>query len=161
MFIFILLELIAVSWLDLKYRKIKNIWSILNIALAFICFLLFSDLYILGLKSFQYTFVFFLVGFFLFKLRIMGGGDSKFLSTFFLLVPFNLQDKVFFNLLIVTIVIGLVMLIYNTVKNWTKILASIKASDVQGVKSCFGTKFPYAPVILFTWVTIGFSIYWE
>ncbi|MEE2670558.1 MAG: prepilin peptidase [Bdellovibrionota bacterium] len=157
-YIFILLELLAVSYLDIKFRKIKNFWSILNIILALSLFFIFPDLYVLQVDSFYFTFVFFIVGFFLFLLRIMGGGDSKFLATFFLIIPSIAQDEVFIHLLTATVIVGSGFFLSNIIKNFEKIVTSLKASDLQGVKSCFGKKFAYAPVILLAWITFGASI---
>ena len=154
-----LIELCTVSFLDLKFRKIKNSWSLLNIALATACFFLYPEVYIFSWDSFQFSCVILLVGFGLFLLKIMGGGDSKFLSTFFLLIPVAAQDLVFSYLLAVTVVIGLGMLIFNTIRNYKKLILSLKTSDIVGVKNCFGTKFPYAPVILLAWILTGYKIF--
>ncbi len=159
LFLFVLLELIAVAYLDVKYRVIKNLWSILNLVCATVLFMLFPDYYPLKFEMFQFSLAFFFVGFLLFLLKIMGGGDSKFLATFFLIIPFKLQESVFLYLLIITVIIGLLTLLKNIITQWNKLSESIKNRDVQGVKSCFGTKFPYAPVILITWVFLGLDLY--
>lgn len=88
----------------------------------------------------------------------MGGGDSKFLTTFFLIVPLSLQDKVFYNLLLSTIGIGFFFLIQNTINNHEVLIKSIKERNVDGIKSCFGTKFAYAPVILIAWMWLGWDL---
>lgn len=158
-YLFITIELMFVAYLDFKYKKIKNIWSLINIIVAIGLFIALPEQYPLDIKSFQYTIVFILVGFMLFMLKIMGGGDSKFLATFFLLIPLKMHDLIFYHLLIVTVIIGLGVLLKNTVSNFSQIWKSFKLRDIEGVKKCFGSKFAYAPVILFTWISIGVKIF--
>lgn len=155
-YFFILIELILVSYLDIKFRKIKNYWSILNILLGVVFFVLFPQFYELKLEAFGFSLVFFIVGFFLFTLKIMGGGDSKFLATFFLVIPTKAHDEVFIHLLSATVVIGTLFFLANIIRNFDGIMQSFRKSDIKGVKSYFGKKFAYAPVILFSWVSFGF-----
>ena len=84
--IFISIEIILVSLIDLKERKISNWWSILNIGVFFVLLYLFPSLYHFSWKTFIFPSVFFVAGFILFLMRIMGGGDSKYLSSIFLIV---------------------------------------------------------------------------
>lgn len=154
-YLFILIEVIFVTYLDIKYRKIKNIWSLLNMIVALSLFSLFPEMYLLTVASFQYSLVFIIVGFLLFQLKIMGGGDSKYLASFFLIIPSAIQDQVFFYLLISTIIIGALFFIKNIVTHWSTIVDSFRTHNLAGVKSCFGTKFAYAPVILIAWLFTG------
>lgn len=157
-FLFLLIELIFVTIGDIKYRKIRNIWSILNLVMAVIFFITLPGEYPFRFEAFQFTIVFFAVGFLLFILKIMGGGDSKFLATFFLLIPLRLQEAYFYYLLIGTIIVGIIFFIRNIVKNRELLMKSFKESDIQGVKNCFGTKFAYAPVILMAWIFLGYEV---
>ncbi len=159
LYLFVLIELSIVAYLDVKFKKIKNYWSLLNIICAVIMFTFFSQHYPFSFEMFHFTLVFIFVGFALFMLKIMGGGDSKFLATFFLLIPLSLQENVFLYLLFATIFIGSITLIKNIIGNWSKLSESIQQKDMEGVKSCFGSKFPYAPVILITWVCLGWELY--
>jgi prepilin peptidase CpaA len=109
-------------------------------------------------EAFIFSFVFLAVGFVLFLLKIMGGGDTKFLFSLFLLIPIKLQGTVFYYLLISTIIIGGFLLIQNTLKNFKPLWRAILDGNTRAVKSFFGTKFSYAPVILVTWLWIGFSL---
>ena len=154
-FLFLFIELVVVAYKDIKYRKIKNYWSILNIACASVVYFLFPDIYPLQLEAFQFSIVFIFVGFMLYMFNVMGGGDSKFLASFFLLVPYTLQVTFFYFLLLSTIVIGVFFLIKNTIHNREELFKSIKNNNLQGVKNCFGTKFAYAPVILLSWIYLG------
>lgn len=158
-YIFIFIELVFVAIIDVKHKKIANLWSLLNVGVATILFIFFSEHYPVSFGAFQYTIVFLLAGFLLFRLKIMGGGDSKFLASFFLIVPFDKQDQVFFQLLIATIIIGVIVFGMNTFANRKKLIESLREKDIEGVKSCFGTKFAYAPVILVTWILFGISMF--
>jgi prepilin peptidase CpaA len=92
-------------------------------------------------------------------MKIMGGGDSKFLASFFLITPLALQDQVFYFLLISTVIVGVIFLVKNIIQNRVKLMEFIRDKNIIGVKSCFGTKFAYAPVILITWILIGVSLF--
>jgi prepilin peptidase CpaA len=158
LYIFILIELIFVSVGDIKYRKIPNLWIILNLFASATLFISFPEIYEFRNEAFQFTVVFIIVGFALFLLKVMGGGDSKFLASFFLMIPFSFQDKVFSYLLVSTVMIGCAFFIHNIFKNHEEIYTSVRDKNLQGVKKCFGTKFPFAPVILVTWVLIGWDL---
>ena len=158
-YFFLLIELIFVAYLDIKYKKIKNHWSLLNLVVGVILFIYYSDIYPFSIDSFQLPIVFIFVGFVLFMLKIMGGGDSKLLATFFLLVPLNQQEIVFYYLLINTVIIGSTVFLKNVVVNFNTIIKGFRENDLQSIKSCFGRKFPYAPVILFTWIWYGIQNY--
>lgn len=158
-YLFLFVELALVSYLDIKYRKIKNIWSLLNIIVAIILFGLYPQSYPLSVEMFQFAMVFIVVGFGLFMLKIMGGGDSKFLATFFLLVPLDYQEIVFYYLLIFTIIIGVIKFFHSVITNYSKLVEGFQTKNMVMIKSCFGTKFAYAPVIFLTWVWMGWILY--
>lgn len=158
-YLFLLIQLIFVTITDLKYRKIRNFWVLLNIAVSLLLYFLFPKLYPFIIDSFQFSIVFIFVGFVLFLLKVMGGGDSKYLASFFLIVPEGVQEPLFYYLLIATIIIGVFFLLKNTIHYRDELIESIKKSDLQGVKNCFGTKFAYAPVILISWVYLGYDLF--
>jgi len=157
-YMLILFQLIIVTIGDIKHRKISNLWLIVNSLFATLLFVVFPEYYLFELASFQYTVVWIIAGFFLFLLKIMGGGDSKYLAFFFLLVPLGLQDDFFYLLLVSTIVVGVMFLLRNIIYHWTILTKAIKEKDIIGVKSCFGSKFAYAPVILIAWIFIGIKL---
>jgi prepilin peptidase CpaA len=158
LYLFILIELILVSIGDIKTRKIPNLWVILNLIISLILFVLFPQIYEFRYEAFQFPIVFIIVGFVLFRLRIMGGGDSKYLASFFLLIPYKSQDEVFLYLLISTVVIGSLFFFANLFRNIDGIIQSFKESNLYGVKKYFGTKFAFAPVILVTWILVGWEL---
>jgi prepilin peptidase CpaA len=157
-YLFILIELLFVSWGDVKTNKIPNIWSILNLVAFVILLFIVPDFYKFKLETFVFSTVFLIIGFILFLLKIMGGGDSKFLFTFFLLVPLAIQEMTFNYLLLSTVTIGTFVFITNIVKNFDKLKEYLRIKDYIGMKSCFGTKFSYAPVILIAWLLVGWNI---
>lgn len=153
-----LIELFFVSYFDLKNKKIANFWVIVNLGLAIICYLLFKETYTFSFRIIIYPSLFIFVGFFLFALKIMGAGDSKFLFSLFFLIPLDLQDDYFFSLLYLTIFVGGLFFSFNTVKNFDKIFEGYKRKNVDYIKNVYGKKFPYAPVITLAWVWFGVLI---
>ncbi|MFP5491302.1 MAG: prepilin peptidase [Bacteriovoracia bacterium] len=157
-YLLLVIELALVSWGDIRTQKIPNFWSLLNIVF-FIFFLFFlPEIYPFAWATFLYSAVFLAVGFVLFLLKIMGGGDSKFLFSFFLLIPVSLQSRALILLLLSTVLIGGFLLLTNIGKNHEKIVAAIKTGYIRGIKECFGTKFSFAPVILLAWLWLGWEI---
>ena len=156
-YIFLLIQLIAVSYIDLVQRRISNYWILLNI-IFFIGFLfLMGDYYQLKFETFFYSLVFFFVGFLLFQLKIMGGGDSKYLFSFYLLIPVSLHESAFSALVYSTIIVGLSVFFLNIFKNRAKIKKAIVEKNLKSIKFIFGSKFPFSPVVLFSWIWFG----WE
>lgn len=157
-YIGILLELIFVSWKDVKTKKISNWWAISNILIFVILTFVLPEYYIWAWQTFLYSAVFLVIGFILFLLNIMGAGDTKYLFSFFLLVPMGLQEQSFFFLLVSTVVTGLIFFFMNAITNFKKIIGYFKVGDFEGVKNCFGSKFAFAPVILLAWLCIGWYL---
>ena len=73
-------------------------------------------------------------------MNIMGGGDSKYLSSFYLLVPLGFQEMVFQYLLYTTVIVGSSLLLFNILKNFDRITLLFKIGDVSGIKKIFGKK---------------------
>ncbi len=156
-YIFLLIELVAVSYLDILHRKISNLWPILNLIVFFIIVFIVPDVYKFELKQFFYSLAFLIVGFTLFLLKIMGPGDTKYLFSFFILIPVSQHEIAFLALLYLTILMGLSLMIYNSYKNRNKIREAFKTSNVAMIKDIYGSKFPYAPVILLSWIWFGWT----
>lgn len=157
-YFFLLIELLAVTYLDILYKKIANIWSILNIVTFFFFTVIFSDSYKINFNTFYFSFVFFIVGIFLFAIRIMGAGDSKYLVSFYLLVPVGLHEEAMISLLYSTCLVGGAFFVYNIMKNRFQIAESLRKKDLKMLKKQFGKKFAFAPVILISWVWLGWKI---
>ncbi|MFZ8999719.1 MAG: hypothetical protein ACO20H_00315 [Bacteriovoracaceae bacterium] len=154
-YLFLLIELVAVSYLDILHRKISNLWPLLNIIIFIIVLTIVPDVYNFELKQFFYSIAFLIVGFTLFILKIMGPGDTKFLFSFFILIPVSQHETAFLGLLYLTILMGSSLFLYNSYKNIEKIKEAFKRSDTKIIKEIYGSKFPYAPVILLSWIWFG------
>ncbi len=156
-YLFLFLELVFVGWIDLKYKRISNWWSIINLILFVLLMIFFPQVYAFKFATFFFSLAFLFVGFILFLLKIMGAGDVKYLFTFYLLVPSGYHENTFLALLYVTISVGVVLLSYNTLKNLNRLWYALIFRDVQMIKFVFGKKFSFAPIILASWIWFG----WE
>lgn len=158
-YIFLLIELIAVAYVDILHRKISNYWIIVNI-LTFVTLLVISpQVYQLIIPTFFYSSVFLIMGFILFLLNVMGGGDSKFLFSLYLLIPVSLQESAFLNLIYSTLFIGGILFLTNIARNWKQIIFAIKYKDMGTLKIVIGRKFAFSPVILVAWIVFGWENY--
>jgi len=154
-YLFLLVELIAVSYLDILYKKISNYWPIMNIAF-FLAFLIFmSDTYKVNFETFFYSIAFLGVGFFLYMIRVMGAGDSKFLFSFYIMVPSSFHESAFICLIYSVFLIGGGFFVKNIFVNRQKIYNDVMTKNVVGIKMVFGKKFAFAPVILVSWIWFG------
>ena len=86
---YLLFELAAVTFGDVKYRKISNAWALFNIVAFIALTFIYPAQYFYSLSTFSYPLATIILGFLFFWLKIMGGGDSKFLATFF----YSFQEK--------------------------------------------------------------------
>ncbi|MBP9673839.1 MAG: prepilin peptidase [Bacteriovoracaceae bacterium] len=157
LYFFIFIELLIVGYGDVKTRKVPNFWVLFNILLFCFFLFFFPQYFVLTWDTFSYASLFLVLGFILFLLKIMGGGDSKFLFSFFLIVPLSLHDQVFAHLLLSTLLIGTAVLIYNIIENFQTIVQGVIAGDIVKLKKCFGSKFAFIPVIFMAWLWLG----WE
>lgn len=157
-YIFVLLELIPVSYIDFKTKKISNIWPILNILVYIFHLFYFKSQFPLVFEHFLFPMGFIVLGFLFYMLGIMGPGDSKYLFSLFLLIPLNYQNNFFITLLYATIIMGSILLLLHAFRNFDKIKKVILLGDYGQLKSIFGSKFTYAPLILFSWVVFGWKI---
>ena len=156
-YLFISIQLLVVAYIDFKSSKISNIWLVINILFFIVLTFVYPAMYMWDLKILLFPVSFLIVGFGLFILNIMGGGDSKYLSSLYLLVPFDFQDTVFLYLLYTTVIVGSSLLLFNALKNFDRIFVMVKLGDVAGIKKIFGKKFTYAPVIFIAWMWFGWQ----
>ncbi len=157
-YIFVLVQLVPVSYLDIKTKKIANFWPVLNILAYLFNLYLFPDQYPLIFTHFLYSIGFLVIGFMLFLMKIMGPGDAKYLASIFLLIVDNLQATFFFQIIYLTILAGSILLIFHAILNFDKIKKAIMISNFGEIKGIFGTKFTYAPIILISWMGFGWKI---
>ncbi len=158
-FIFISIQLLVVAYIDFKTTKISNIWILINFLFFILLSALFPQIYIWSFSALWISLAFLFVGFGLFVMNIMGGGDSKYLASFYLLIPLPFQETVFLYLLYTTVIVGSSLLLFNALKNFDKIVLMLRIGDVRGIRKIFGKKFTYAPVIFIAWMWFGWQNY--
>ena len=151
----ILVELVIVSWIDIKIKKISNFWILVNLILSITFHFLFPDVYHFEWASLIFPLGWIVVGFVLFMLGIMGAGDSKFLASLFLMIPLKQHDGMFEKVLYSTVVVGFVMLSFKIGKDFKKIKAYALSTHWQGFKESIRSNFSFAPVVLLAWIMLG------
>jgi prepilin peptidase CpaA len=159
-YLFLLLQLFIVSWVDIRTRKISNFWSILNAAiLAPVLYIFVQDLYPWDWTVLIFPAGWILIGFFLFLLGIMGAGDSKYLASVFAVVPPDLQMVMFSQLVNATLLIGGFLILLKIAKDFQKIKAYALNTYWLGLKEIFHSRFSYAPVIFIAWIFVGLKLW--
>lgn len=151
----ILIELLIVSWIDIKIKKISNIWFLINLVLAVAFHFIYPESNQIEWSSLIFPIGWIVVGFILFVLKIMGAGDSKFLASLFLMIPVKEHAALFEKVLYSTLVVGLVMLIFKFAKDFNKIKAYALTTHWQGLKESIRSNFSFAPVVLLAWILLG------
>ncbi len=158
-YLFISIQLLFVAYIDFKTKKISNVWMLINFIFFVVLTFVFPQSYDWSIQVFIFPMAFLFVGFSLFMLNIMGGGDSKYLSSLYLLVPLEHQESTFVYLLYATILVGSTLLLFNILKNLDIIILHFRMRDIAGIKRIFGKKFTYAPVIFIAWMWFGWQNY--
>lgn len=153
----IALELIVVSFIDLKTKKISNYWVLVNLIIAL-------AVYISGLEAFSahvliYPIGTIVVGFALFLGQIMGAGDSKYLASLFLTLPYSLHQTYLENVLLSTILVGAILLVSKLISRFHRIKGYALSFHIKGVLQEIRSHFSYAPVLLLAWLLLGRSIW--
>ena len=151
----ILIQLLAVAWIDLKTHKISNRWAMLNVLLSVVFHIFFRSYYPLDWEVLLFPVGFIVIGFFLFLFNIMGAGDSKYLASLFLIVPVELHLGFFERLLLSTMLVGAFLLTAKVIKNFTQLRAYFIGHYWSGIKGIIKSRFSYAPVILIAWIILG------
>ena len=141
LFFLILLELVVVSYQDIKKKVISHFYPIINLMISILLYL-FHDQYMIAQFSFLlYPLGFFILGFFLFQANIMGGGDSKLITSLFLLLPEKHHQVFLENLLVLTLLVSSIILLQRFLKGMKK------------------SRYSYAPVVLLAWIFTGKAIW--
>lgn len=155
-FTIILIELLFVAWIDIKTKKISNYWILVNLTGFIALVFLQPEIFEFSVRALFMPLVFVLVGYMLFTLNIMGAGDSKYLFSIFLLVPYPMHDLALYTLIYSTVVVGLISSVINLFSNKEKLKKASETKDMALLKSILGKKFTYAPVILLSWLWFGY-----
>ena len=155
---FILIELAIISLIDIKIKKISNMWSLGHLVVALLLYI-FSESYFWSWPVLIYPLLWFLLGFALFLLRIMGAGDSKLLASLYLLIPLSLHHLMLEKLVISTLVVGFMNLTLKFAKDFRAIKAYALSGHWQGLLEKLKSRFSFAPVILIAWVLMGVQLW--
>jgi prepilin peptidase CpaA len=118
-----------------------------------------STLYPLSWEVFIFPVGFIVVGFFLYLMKVMGAGDSKFLASLFLIIPLEFHLMFFEKLIISSIVTGTTLFLYRILINGSKLRSFLLAGHWEGVREILKSRFSYAPVVFLAWVILGFRIW--
>lgn len=151
----ILVELVIVSWIDIKIKKISNFWLLANLVLTISFHFLFPDFYHFEWASLIFPLGWIVVGFVLYVIGIMGAGDSKFLASLFLMIPLKQHAGMLEKVLYSTVVVGFIMLAFKIGKDFKKIKAYALSTHWQGFKESIRSNFSFAPVVLLAWIMLG------
>jgi prepilin peptidase CpaA len=155
----ILVELFAVSWIDLKIKKISNLWFFLNLSLGIGLHFLQPELYVWEWATLLFPLGFIVGGFALFILGIMGAGDSKFLASLFLVIPLEHHALMFERLIYTTVLVGCVLLTVKIGRDFKIIKAYALSAYWSGLKASIKSSFSFAPVVFIAWILVGVELW--
>lgn len=151
----VLLQLMAVSWIDIKIKKISNRWFAINSLLSMGCYFWLRSDYPWDWTILIFPLSAIVLGFLLFLVDIMGAGDSKYLASLFLLTPPSLQMPFLEKLVYSTAIVGIILLGLKFIKDFQKIKAYAFNTYWKGLKDTIRSRFSYAPVIFLAWILLG------
>ncbi len=157
LFSFLLIELLIVSYIDVRTKKISNLWSIAHIAL-FLGIMLYTQEFP-SASHFLFPVGMIVAGFVLFVFHIMGAGDSKYIASIFLLIPTPLHMLFMEKLLTVTIFVGTILIIMKFVKSAAKIKAYLMTFYLKALQTEIHSRISFAPVILMSWILFGIALW--
>lgn len=151
----ITIELIFIAWIDIKTARISNLWSLINLIFFVVLLIIQPQNYSINFSHFLFPLGWLVVGFVLFNIKIMGAGDSKLLSSLFLITPVRFHLNLFENILYATLITGTIFLMITIIKNWKSLRALAVNTYWKGVFQKMKSKFSYAPVIAIAWLLLG------
>lgn len=158
-YILVLVQLLIVSWVDIKSKKISNYWFLVNLMLSLAFYLTLPEIYPWQWAVLLFPLGWLLVGFLLFNLSVMGAGDSKYLASLFLLTPLEHQWTFFEKIIYTTIVVGLSVLLFKLIKDFQRIKAYAFSTYWKGLMQSIRSNFSYAPVVLLAWLLWGVELW--
>ncbi len=154
----ILLELAIISFIDIRTKKISNFWSIGQLVAAVLLYISF-DTYQWSWTVLVYPLIWFVIGFGLFILGIMGAGDSKLIASLYFLIPLSLHHVMLEKILISTIVVGFMNFFIKIIKDFRTIKAYALSAYWQGFWVKMKSSFSFAPVIMMAWILLGVQLW--
>ena len=158
LYLYLLVQLTAVSWRDINDRKISNAWGGINI-LAFIGLAIWQpNSYPFILSSFYYPLACFALGWGLFYWKLMGAGDSKFLASFFLLIPAQYHQQFLLTLLWSSVGVSASWILYRSAYHLRQLVFIVQVKDYSQLRHIYSKKIAFAPVILLAWLIFGHTV---
>ena len=157
LYLIVVIELLVVSLIDLRTKKISNYWPLVNLMIAL-------GAYMGGVHPFEWSIFLYpigtiLVGFALFLVNVMGAGDSKYLASLFVILPYQMHQSFLENVLLSTILVGAILLMSKLISRFTRIKGYALSFHIKGVLSEIRSHFSYAPVLLLAWLLLGENIW--
>jgi len=149
---YLLVQTAAVAALDLKTKKISNIWPILNCALAVILLIALPKVYFTGLGGWILWVLLVAGCVTLYAKNIMGAGDVKYLFSFFLLLPPQIRAEVLMTLSLVIIVVGGFWLLRKVWGQWYYLINLWSLGENQEIMRIIHGKNVFAPLVFLAWV---------
>ena len=156
-FFLLLFEIMVVSIIDIFKKKISNWWVLLNLFLFVLCLLIFPKSYVFSVSLLYYPFGWIVLGFILYKLKVMGAGDSKYLFSLFFIVPASSHEEFTVIVLIVTVILAAIQLVIRFSINLGENIRQVMVGDFSFFREVRGSKFSYAPVIFLSWLYLGYA----
>lgn len=154
----ILLELAIISFIDIKTKKISNLWSIGQLVAAVLLYFSF-DTYQWSWTVLVYPLIWFVIGFGLFIIGIMGAGDSKLIASLYFLIPLSLHHVMLEKILISTIVVGFMNFSIKIIRDFRTIKAYALSAYWQGFWAKMKSSFSFAPVVMMAWILLGVQLW--
>lgn len=159
LYLLIFIQLFWVSLIDIKHKKISNQWIFLNLGLTLFLWVAFPNQYAVTGEKLIYSITFVAVGFVLYLVRIIGAGDSKYLASLYLVIPIDWCEIALYSLFLSTVIIGGFVFFTTVVKKYDQLWISFAARDYKEMAKLLNNRFSYAPVILVSWVLLGFLVF--
>ena len=155
----VFIELILVAWIDIRKTRISNYWFLINSFLAAVFYLIPGPDYSWSWETLFFPIGFIVGGFLLFLVNVMGAGDSKYLASLFLMVPLKYHQSLFEKLVMTTILLGIISLVMNLIKEKQRVQAFAINRYWRGAFEAMKSRFSYAPVILIAWMSLGIYLW--
>ncbi|MEI8346207.1 MAG: prepilin peptidase [Pseudomonadota bacterium] len=160
LYLFFLGQLLVVSYLDFRYRKISNWWLLVNLIFFIVLVIFLPQYYPLHWAMVVHAMGILAAGFGLYVLKIMGAGDVKYLFGLFLVIPQNFQQEALIKLLGATVLIAVPLILIKVGPKYKKLYWSLISKNWRQVHLLLKGKNSFAPVILFSWIWLGWEK-WE
>jgi len=149
---YLLVQTAAVAALDLKTKKISNIWPVVNVVLAIILFIALPQVYFASWAGWPLWILLVAGCVALYAKKIMGAGDVKYLFSFFLVLPPAIRGDVLMILSVVIIIVGGYWLLRKVWGQWYYLINLWSLGENQEIMRIIHGKNVFAPLVFLAWV---------